>query len=434
MGLLIDLLRVIVRPLYAAFLALGAIAGTAAAVVIMNLLVGYFAVASEAYINVHPHVVIHGSWPVAEAHALASRLQKSDPLVAMAAPAVHFDRTITLAAAAVLTNLCDTSQPPENRCSGSRDIARATRTYAYEVRGTKEVNVQIRGISIVNGDTVANYRRVIAAQTDLGALARDRDTGGNALPISFLAQDTLLDEVSGNYLMSPGALAPTYPRYFRLTGVIRLGARSTGDPLLILGLAQALTLAPAGLTQPNAIELRLAQPLAAEQVAARLRATLGGDLRVETWIDKERPAFDFLNATWMMVFTVMLSICLVVGISIYSTLTLSVLRNRWKLALLGCLGCTPLRIGMVFIAFALGVAATGIGGGVILGEYLSEVVGGALYRSILGLPPERFAATMTFEPAAWMSAATLGILIAAALMPARRAVSIEPSQALRGIM
>jgi ABC-type lipoprotein release transport system permease subunit len=431
MGLVIELLFVIVRPLFAAFLALGAVIGVAASVVIMNLLVGYFSVASEAYVNVHPHVLVHGSWPMEEAKALARRLPEVDPLITMAAPAVHFDRTVTLAPVDLLTTVCDPGETPENSCSGKGN--RTKRAYAYNVTSQNQVEVQVRGITVTNNDTVANYRRVMSAREPLGNLLIDRDTNGNVLPVAFIAQDTLIKERVGDYLISAGPLAPAYDRYYRIQGAIELGTKSSGSPLLLLGLPQALALAPPGLNQPNVIEARLSNPLAAEKVAARLREALGGDLRFETWIDKERAAFDFLNATWVMVFAVMLSICLVVAISIYSTLTLSIFRNRWKVALLGTIGYTPLRIGMVFIVFAGLVGVAGIGGGVLLGEYLSGIVGGALYESILGLPPERFAATITWTPAAWMALATLAIFVLSAIMPARRAVMIKPAQALRGL-
>src|SRR6185503_4229746 len=138
--------------------------------------------------------------------------------------------------------------------------------------------------------------------------------------------------------------------------------------------------------------------------------------------------------TWVMVFSVMLSICLVVAISIYSTLTLSILRNRWKVALLGSLCYTPLRIGMIFLTFAGGMALIGISGGVLLGHFSSHWIGGALYNAVLGLPPERFAATVTWRPAAWMAVATLAIFILSAIMPARRAVMIQPAEALKGVV
>lgn len=433
MALLVQLLFVIVRPMFALFLALGAIVGVAASIVIMNLLVGYFSVASDAYISVHPHILIHGSWSAEDARALAGRLPAIDRQITMAAPAVHFDRTITLASANVITDLCDRTVTPEDNCAGRRDIGRAIRAYAYDVNDQKQVEVQVRGIVVTNNDTVANYRRLMSGAPDFARLASDRDSGGNELPIAFIAQDTLIGEITGSYLISPTALAASYTRYYRLHGVIRLGAKSSGNPLLIMGLDQALALAPPGVSRPNVIEVRLASPLAADETVARLRSGLGDGLRYETWIDKERSAFGFLNATWIMVFSVMLSICLVVAISIYSTLTLSILRNRWKVALLGSIGFTPLRIGLIFMLFACGVALIGIGGGVVLGQYLSYWVGGTLYHGALGLPPERFAATVTWRPAAWMALATLAIFVLSAIMPVRRAVTIRPAEALRGM-
>jgi ABC-type lipoprotein release transport system permease subunit len=432
MLLLMQLLFVIVRPIFAVFLTLGGVIGVAASIVIMNLLVGYFSVASDAYVSVHPHLLIKGSWSAEHARALADRLPGLDPQIVMAAPAIHVNRTITLATVNVITDLCDSESSAEDNCAGKRSMDRAVRTYAYDVIEQKQVDVQIRGIVVANNDTVANYRRVMSGVSDLARLSRDRDSGGNEMPVAFIAQDTLIGDIAGSYLISAAALAPAYKRYYRLHGVIRLGAKSSGDPLLVMGLEQARSLAPSDLKGPNTIEVRLAAPLAAQQVARRLMDALEGGLSFETWIDKERSAFEFLNATWVMVFSVMLSICLVVAISIYSTLTLSILRNRWKVALLGSIGLTPLRIAMIFMSFACGVALIGISGGVLLGEYLSYLMGGILYNVFLELPPERFAATVTWRPAAWMAAATVAIFILSAIMPVRQAVAIRPAEALRG--
>lgn len=432
MSLLFGLIFVIIRPIFAVFLALGAVIGVAASIIIMNLLVGYFSVASEAYTSVHPHVMIHGSWSPEEARALADRLPALDRQILLAAPALHFDRTITLARVNIITDLCDGNVALEANCDGHRDTSRAVRSYAYDVLDQRQVDVQVRGVAVVNGDTVANFRKVMSGEGDLGRLLQDRDSGGNELPVAFIAQDTLIGEVIGSYLISPAALGQSYKRYYRLHGVIRLGAKSSGSPLLVLGLEQAKALAPPDRKRPNVIEIRLATAVAAERVVENLRRSLPDNLRFETWIDKERSAFEFLNATWVMVFAVMLSICLVVAISIYSTLTLSVLRNRWKVALLGSLGYTPLRIGMIFLAFASGVALIGIAGGALLAQYASQWIGGFLYQTVLDLPPERFAATLTWLPAAWMAAATLVTFIVSAIMPTRRAVLIRPAEALTG--
>lgn len=421
---------VIIRKTYAIYLALGAIIGVAASIIIMNLLMGYFAVASDSYTSVHPHITIHGSWPQNEAFKIAADLPLLDRRIAVAAPAVHFDRTITLANVKIISDLCELGAPSEKSCGTDRSISSAVRTYGYEVASEKVVDVQIRGVSVADSTTIANFTKLMTGEPNLSRLTLDKDTNGNVMPIAFIAQDTLISEVVGTYLIAPEALKNTYDRYYRLHGVIRLGAKSSGAPLLITGLKQALALAPPGLTQPNVIEARLTEPLKADEVVIRLKKKFGLDSKIETWIDRERSAFRFLNATWVMVFAVMLNISLVVAISIYSTLTLSILRNRWKVALLGTLGCTPFRIGAIFLAFALLIALIGIVGGSILGYFASCWLGGELYQRFLGLPPERFAATIGWEPVIWMATATLLIFVFSALLPVRRAVRIRPAAAM----
>jgi hypothetical protein len=115
-------------------------------------------------------------------------------------------------------------------------MRRVIRTYAYDVISQQQRDVQVRGINVVNGGTVANYGKLMAAEPNLERLMQDRDSGGNELATAFIAQDTLINEVAGTYLLSSESLAPTYTRYYRLHGVVRLGAKSSGAPLLILGL------------------------------------------------------------------------------------------------------------------------------------------------------------------------------------------------------
>lgn len=431
MGLVAQLMFAIMRPLYAVLLAIGATIGVAASVVIMNLLVGYFAVASDAYTSIHPHLTMHGSWTEQEAADLADKLPSVDSVIERAAPALHFERDLTIASVEVRSELCLAQEAAEASCSGEADLRQAKRTYSYDVKDQQRAEVQVRGIVVAGNRTVADIGKLMAGESNLDRLMSRTDSGGNVLPAAFIAQDTLISEPTGTFLIAPEALGASYDRYWRLHGVIRLGAKSSGAPLVVMGLKDAMALAPPGLDRPNVIEVRLRAPLEAERVAARLRE-LYENVRVVSWIDRERPAFEFLNATWVMVFSVMLNICLVVAISIYSTMTLSIIRNRWKIGLLESLGCTPARLAAIFLAFALTIGLIGTLCGGLLGQLASRLIGGRLYETMLGLPPERFEATLTWAPAAWMAAATLLIFVISALIPVKRALSVNAAGVLSG--
>lgn len=430
MNLTLQLIFVIIRPLFAVFLTIGAVFGVAASVIIMNLMVGYFSVAQEAYTSVHPHIVVKGTQSDEQAGKLAAKIAASDPQITMALPALHFEDTFSIASVLVLSELCDPSASLQQTCSKNRNISKVRRTYAYDVNNTKQTNVQLRGISIENGETVANYRKLVAGSLNFNRLAQTRDEGGNQLPYGFMAQDTLVGSNQSTYLISRGLLKPKFERYFRLTGLIRLGAKSSGAGLIVTGLEQAKQFVPEGSRHANVVEVRLAVPGRAEAVAKKLATTIGKDLKIETWVDKERPAFEFLNATWIMVFAVMLSSCVVVAISIYSTLTLSVMRNRWKVAVLGTLGATQSRIGRLFMYFAVSIAFVGTVLGVIIGNYASIWIGGWLYRTYLNMPGQDFARTLTLEPSIWMAVATTLIFVISAVLPAIQATRIRPSEAL----
>jgi len=430
MYLTLQLIFVIIRPLFAILLVLGAIIGVATSIIIMNLLVGYFSVAQEAYTSVHPHLIVTGITSDEEAFNLARTIKSAVPSVSKASPALHHEDTFSIASVHVMRDLCDPNVTIEQTCKENRDITNVRRTYAYDVNSLSQTTVQLRGITIKNNETVANYRKLIAGSMNFNRLMQTEDEGGNQLPIGFMAQDTLVSSAQTDFLISRGLLGGTYPNYFRLNGLISLGAKSSGSGLLVLALDQAKELLPEDKRYANVVEVQISNPLNAEQVAKKLVPIVGNSRQIETWIDKERPAFEFLNATWVMVFAVMLSTCVVVAISIYSTLTLSVIRNRWKVALFGILGATQARIGRLFIYFALSIALIGTALGIVLGNYASMWIGGWLYQTYLDVPKEEFVRTLTLEPSIWMAIATTLIFVISAVLPALRATHIKPSEAL----
>ena len=270
------LMFVVIRPAFAVLLALGATLGVAASNIIMNLLVGYFAVATSAFTSVHPHIALHGKWTAEEARRQASLAKSLDRRIEAATPALHFERTITLATVKVITDLCEGGGTAEESCRQNRFLKNPTRTYAYEVTNQRRVEVQIRGITVDGGETTADIRKLMSGEPDLGRLAADKDSGGNELPIAFIAEDSLINDPTGSFLLAPHELAPTYPHYYRLHGLLRLGAMTSGSPMILLGLDQSRALAPSSLPPANVIEVRVSDVLEAERVADVLKGASAG--------------------------------------------------------------------------------------------------------------------------------------------------------------
>ena len=380
----------------------------------------------------NPHISIHGSWLRDNATEFAKQIAQSHPQILDAAPALYFTQTMTLAQVSVTDQLCDLSRRTDP-CSESSYIGNFTRVYAYKIRELNRTVVQVRGITIDQDDTIADLKKLIVGGTNLGRLSRVLDSGGNPFPVAFLAQDSLISSDANEYLISTGELDSIYVNYYRLHGVLRINAKGSGEPLLIFDIDQVHEFAPDDLPEVNVIEVRLADPLKAELVVSHLKQQLALEGHMRSWIDIERPTFEFLNTIWLMVFSVMLSICLVVGISIYSTLTLSALRNKYKIALLRVLGVKPLDIVQIFLLYAVIVSTISIIFGVVIGNFSSRIIGGKLYLAFFDLEPYRFAETITLVPAIWVSIGTLLIILGAALVPTIVAIRTRHADALKSI-
>lgn len=235
-----------------------------------------------------------------------------------------------------------------------------------------------------------------------------------------------------------GGFTPALARY-RVAGIYRLGIHEVEMRAVYTDLADARGLFPrAG---PPALVLRLAHPLAAPSVAARLRTRLGPGYGVSDWTQRQANLFATIGLEKRMLFVVLAAILAVAAFTVVATLIVSGLDREAEIAVLKTLGMAPRRIAAVFLVqgLALGVVGTGLGLGLgaLLAVNVNRLLGAldAVFHTQL-LPPSVYLISELPARFHWheMLATALvavGLTLAAALYPAVRGARLAPAEALR---
>ena len=212
------------------------------------------------------------------------------------------------------------------------------------------------------------------------------------------------------------------------------GKFSTGNYLIDSVFAFA-TIGDVGelLETPGAIggwHLRLRDPQKAPQVARELEA--GGKYLARTWQDANRTLIEQLALQKKVIGIVVFLIVVVAALGIANVLVLVVLEKKADIAILRVLGASA---GQVAGAFALEAVILGTAG-VLLGDLLGWALSSYLALHPVQIPGELYFITrlpVKMKPAdfAWVSGLAFAMVVVAAMVPLRRALSVKPGLVLR---
>lgn len=232
--------------------------------------------------------------------------------------------------------------------------------------------------------------------------------------------------------LSPVGVLPSV-RTFRVVAVFSSGLWDYDSSWAYVPADTARGLLNVPADRVNALEFKLADIYAAEQVAAEIRAVAGNDYLIKTWIELNRPLFSAMKLEKLAMFVAIGLIVLVASLNIVTTLTLMVMEKGRDIAIVTAMGGTPRTIMTVFmlqgliiglIGTALG-AALGIGACWILDTY-----------QVIRLAPEVYAIPyVPFRVRAFDVAVTCAVAVLisflATLYPARSASRLDPVEAFR---
>jgi lipoprotein-releasing system permease protein len=195
----------------------------------------------------------------------------------------------------------------------------------------------------------------------------------------------------------------------------------------------------------SSIDLDIADPQAAPQLAEDLRKALGrDDLRVSHWLGLNARFVGALQVERVMMFIILTLIVVVAAMNVVASFTMLVRVKRGSIAILRTMGATP---GTIVRAFFLSAAAVGLVGtavGTALGLLVCANMQGIAQLLVLltnaggpgaGWSEVEFitSAPVRVQPAEVLSIIAIAILLslAAAAYPAWRSTRVEPVEGLR---
>jgi lipoprotein-releasing system permease protein len=195
-----------------------------------------------------------------------------------------------------------------------------------------------------------------------------------------------------------------------------------------------------GVANVSAIQIKLKPGVDADSVRDKLRAAFPGYL-VATWQDKQGPLLAAVQMESAVLNILLFMIIAVAGFGILATFFMIVIEKTRDIGILKSLGASARGIMGIFLAYGLSLGAVGSGVGCVIGLLFVRYINGI--RSIV----ETLTGQKVFDPSiyyfykiptivdpltvAWIVVGALLIAVLASVLPALRAATLHPVEALR---
>ncbi len=277
-------------------------------------------------------------------------------------------------------------------------------------------------------------QRIVAGQLNFAA---DRDGIDGLLVGKQLAREWRLSPGDYVTLTSPqGRLTPfgllPRSRRFRVAGVFDSGFYDYDQNWCFLTLPAAQNLSGGG-DLVNVLEFRLDKPDNAYNVAQQLLQAAGPGFAATTWMEENRALFRALHMEKLVTAIFIGLITFVAGLNILVVLSMTVTDKSRDIAVLMSLGARRPQVRKIFLWQGVTVGAVGTVLGLLFGYTVSFV--GGIYH-LIPLDPQVYAVPyVPFHPGlldgVWIGAISMGISLAATILPARAAAKLLPVDILR---
>jgi lipoprotein-releasing system permease protein len=324
-----------------------------------------------------------------------------------------------------------------SRIQGVAGVAPSTEGQVVVQHGERMFTPVLRGIdpvreaavsqipgSVIQGKFSVNGRDVV-----IGAdLARRMGLGvGDKLlinsPRSFVSHDEI-----------------TLPEEFRVAGVFEVGMWEYDSGFVFCSLDKAGRLF--GLDRGvGTLRLMARDPYRAQDVARQVRARLGADFYVTTWMEQNRQIFSALRVEKNMMFFLLIFITIVAAFGITNTLITVTVQKTHEIGLLKAIGFPSGSIMRIFLwqGWIEGMIGTfsGVGAALLVLHYRNDLLRWLSDTFHLELFPKELyrlseipSRTAPLDVAV-VAASVIVICTVAGLIPAWRAARLDPVQALR---
>jgi lipoprotein-releasing system permease protein len=230
------------------------------------------------------------------------------------------------------------------------------------------------------------------------------------------------------------------PRQVRVVGILEIGHQQLDSSTVYGTLRLAQDLYGLGSTV-HGIDVRLDPGVREDEAAARINAVLPEDVRAFSWEESFSEFLWVLNLERGMIFFLLLFIVIVAAFSVTSSLLISVVRKTREIGLLGALGGRAVHVAACFCAQGLLIGVMGTAVGLAIGftalAFRNDVVlwiaKATRHEEVLtrfyqvnSLPSYTSGSTV-----ALIIVLTVAISTLAGLLPAWKAASLRPVEALR---
>jgi lipoprotein-releasing system permease protein len=302
--------------------------------------------------------------------------------------------------------------------------------------GRADAFITFKGIDPALEGSVTDLARSVE-QGALKGLVRTADGAAPGILIgtdlsrqigAALGNDVTLTTPEGT--LSPMGLIPR-SRRFKVVGIFKLGLYEFDSSYGFVSLDTASAML--GKTQPDLLELRVADIYRAPAVADRVTADLGDQYLTQDWADMNRSLFSALSLEKMAISITIGLIVMVAALNIIASLVLLVMEKSRDIAILKTMGASARSIMTIFMLQGLIIGLVGTTAGATLGYTLAYFLD--RYR-LIRIPTDVYQVShVPFTVLPWdfavVIASAIVICFVATLYPSRQAARLDPVQALR---
>jgi lipoprotein-releasing system permease protein len=243
---------------------------------------------------------------------------------------------------------------------------------------------------------------------------------------------SLLQEKSLEEMLMDGLRPKLHP--FIVTDLFASGMYYYDDTYAVIALDEARrVLAMEG---ASSIHIRLGDLDDATDVRHRLDSDLGYPYLVSDWTQQFPELFHWMELEKIVIFTALSLIIVVAAFNIMSILTMSILIKTPEIGILRAMGARAKGIGRVFVFQGLFIGVFGTALGCLIGLAVCVVQD---RFQIVTIPSDIYIISslpVDMQPLDFLAVSTMSVIVCllAATIPARRAASLEPVEAIRYIM
>lgn len=266
---------------------------------------------------------------------------------------------------------------------GSRYVSRAYRPVGEIVR-----RVRLRGVDYCGVEQFVQIEDYVSGEIDFCRMQQRFDDGGNLLTAHLIGQDTLFVLGNDNFLIRLSD-SGEHSVNFRLRGLLRIGVKASGPPMLMTSRSQAAELIGESAPFATHVEIFDRDLSGTDDLAVVAREMFGADA-ITTWQESGRSSLNLLWVIQMLAYATIIVLVTIGLMSTASVIRLTAERCQTRIALL--LICGMSRSSLISLCIGRGCVIALIGGmmGAVGGLIASDAISQEVFLDMDGTKTVEF--------------------------------------------